>query len=375
VKVAVDARALLHERTGIGTYTEAIARRLAARPGFSVGLFAPRAFPPSVDGSGGWTSHTDRHPFGILWLQSTLPGRIARWGADVLLSALTIGPARGRIPFVSTVHDLTPLTHPEWHAARTLIGFVPLWERTVERAARFVCVSETTARDLIARYPETAPRVRVAPNGVDTVFFRPAGAGEAEAAAQRTRQRYAGGRPYILYLGTLEPRKNVETLVAACERLWGRRRARPDLVLAGGAGWKTAGLHRRITRSAYRDKIHVTGYAARDAARELYRAAEAFAYPSLAEGFGLPILEAMACGVPVVASTADALVEVGGDAALYAPPRSPDELARQLERALEDAPLRARLSEAGPRRAARFTWDEAAEKTALAIVEAAETAA
>jgi glycosyltransferase involved in cell wall biosynthesis len=217
--------------------------------------------------------------------------------------------------------------------------------------------------------------VRVAPNGVDTVFFRPAGAGEAEAAAQRTRQRYAGGRPYILYLGTLEPRKNVETLVAACERLWGRRRARPDLVLAGGAGWKTAGLHRRITRSAYRDKIHVTGYAARDAARELYRAAEAFAYPSLAEGFGLPILEAMACGVPVVASTADALVEVGGDAALYAPPRSPDELARQLERALEDAPLRARLSEAGPRRAARFTWDEAAEKTALAIVEAAETAA
>jgi len=375
VKVAVDARALLHERTGIGTYTDAIARRLAARAGFSVGLFAPRAFPSSVDGSGGWTAHTDRHPFGIVWLQSTLPGRIARWGADVLLSALTIGPARGRVPFVSTVHDLTPLTHPEWHAARTLIGFIPLWERTVERAARFVCVSETTARDLIDRYPETAPRVRVAPNGVDTAYFRP-DAGEADAAArQRTRQRYAGGRPFILYLGTLEPRKNVEALVAACERLWGRRRSRPDLVLAGGAGWKTAGLHRRIVRSAYRDKIHVAGYAARDAARELYRAAEAFAYPSLAEGFGLPILEAMACGIPVVASTADALVEVGGDAALYAPPRSADELAVALERALEDEPLRARLRDAGPLRAARFTWDDAAEKTAAAIAEAAETAA
>jgi glycosyltransferase involved in cell wall biosynthesis len=374
VKVAVDARALLHERTGIGTYTDAIARRLATRQGLSVGLFAPRPFPPSVDGAGGWTRHTDRHPFGIVWVQSTLPSRLARWGADVLLAALTIGPARGDVPFVSTVHDLTPLTNPEWHAARTLLGFIPLWERTVERAARFVCVSETTARDLVARYPETAPRVRVAPNGVEAGFFTPAPDGSADAL-QRTRQRYAGGRPYILYLGTLEPRKNVEALVVACERLWGRRRSRPDLVLAGGAGWKTAGLHRRIVRSAYRDKIHVTGYAPREAARELYRAAEAFAYPSLAEGFGLPVLEAMACGIPVVASTADALVEVGGDAALYAPPRSPEELSRRLERILEDAELRARLREAGPRRAARFTWDEAAERTALAIAEAAEEAA
>jgi len=374
VRVAIDARALLHERTGIGTYTDAIARRLAARPGFSVGLFAPRPLPPALDGSEGWTRHTDRHPFGIVWLQSTLPGRIARWGADVLLSALTIGPARGNVPFVSTVHDLTPLTHPEWHAARTIIGFVPLWERTVERAARFACVSETTARDLIDRYPETASRVRVAPNGVDTGFFRPAEDGDGGQARQRTRQRYAGGRPYILYLGTLEPRKNVEALVSACERLWGRRRARPDLVLAGGTGWKTASLHRRIVRSAYRDKIHLTGYATRDAARELYRGAEAFAYPSLAEGFGLPVLEAMACAIPVVASTADALVEVGGDAALYAPPRSPDVLAQQLERALEDEPLRERLRAAGPLRAARFTWDEAAERTARVIAEAAEAA-
>jgi glycosyltransferase involved in cell wall biosynthesis len=307
-----------------------------------------------------------------VWLQSTLPGRIASWGADVLLSALTIGPARGDVPFVSTVHDLTPLTHPEWHAARTIVGFVPLWERTVERAARFVCVSETTARDLVARYPETAPRVRVAPNGVDLDFFRPAGEGAAEAAArQETRRRHAGGKPYILYLGTLEPRKNVEALVAACERLWARRPSGPDLVLAGGSGWKTAGLRRRIERSAHRNRIHVAGYAERDAARELYRAAEAFAYPSFAEGFGLPVLEAMACGVPVVASTAEALVEVGGDAALYAPPGDPEEISRQLERAVEDDELRARLREDGPRRAARFTWDDAAEKTAAAIAEAA----
>src|SRR5262245_42130967 len=342
----------------------AIARGLAARDGVDLGLFAPRPLPKSLDGAVPGSVHTDHHPAGIVWLHSTLPGRIATWGADVLLSALTIGPVRGDVPFVSTVHDLTPLTHPEWHAARTIVGFVPLWERTVERAARFVCVSETTARELVARYPETPPRVRVAPNGGDLDFFRPAQAGGAGAAARHeARRRYAGGRPYILYLGTLEPRKNVEALVAACERLWGRRPSRPDLVLAGGTGWKTAGLHRRIARSAYRDKIHVTGYAPREAARELYRAAEAFAYPSHEEGFGLPVAEAMACAIPVVTSTAEALREVGGDAVLYAGPRDVETLSRQLERALEDTQLRERLAREGPERAALFSWDEAVERT------------
>ncbi|HEY1251046.1 MAG TPA: glycosyltransferase family 1 protein [Thermoanaerobaculia bacterium] len=370
MKIAIDSRALLSERTGIGTYTLAIARGLAASPGARVGLFAPRPLPRSLEGADAFSLHTDHHPFGIVWLQSTLPQRLSRWQADVLVSALTIGPARGRVPYVSVVHDLTPLTHPEWHSGRTLLGFVPLWERTVERAARFLCVSDTTARDLVSRYPETAPRVRVAKNGVDRDFFFPA---DEPAALQRTRQRYAGGQRYILYLGTLEPRKNVEALVVACERLWGKRRSRPDLVLAGGAGWKTGALHRRIARSAYRDKIHVTGYAARDAARALYRAAEVFVYPSLFEGFGLPILEAMACGTPVVASTADALREVGGDAALYAPPLDPAALAERIERALDDEPLRERCRAAGPERAAAFSWETAAARTAEAIREAAAT--
>ena len=201
------------------------------------------------------------------------------------------------------------------------------------------------------RYPETAPRVRVAQQRRRPAFFRPAD-DPAAPAADPPALRRAGGR-YILYLGTLEPRKNVEALVVACERMWGRRRSRPDLVLAGGAGWKTAGLHRRIARSPFRDKIHVAGYTAREAARELYRAAEVFVYPSLAEGFGLPVLEAMACGTPVVASTADALVEVGGDAALYAPAaRRRGALARRSSGRSRTKTLRRRCRAAGPARAA-----------------------
>lgn len=371
MRIAVDARALLGQSTGIGTYTRGITRALAARHGTEVGLFTPRRLddPPAANGSVSF--HSDRHRFGTVWVQTTLPARAAAWQADVLLAALTIGPARGNVPLVSVVHDLTALTHPEWHAARTLVGFLPLWEKTVERAAWFLCVSEATARELSTRYPETRARVAVARNGVEEAF-QPLG---DPAAADRTRRRFSAGRPYILYLGTLEPRKDVETLVAACERLWARRRARPDLVLAGGTGWKTAPLHRRIAHSAFRDKIHLVGYAAQPQALELYRAADVFVYPSLAEGFGLPVAEAMACGTPVVASDIEALREVAGDAALFAAPGDAAGFAREIERLLEDEGARESLRLAGPRRAALFTWKEAAERTAAALSAAAFGAA
>jgi glycosyltransferase involved in cell wall biosynthesis len=365
VRVAIDARALLSPKTGIGTYTRGIAEGLATISGIEVGLFSPRPLPAS-DLPGPWSVHVDHHPFGMVWAQTTLPRRCERWKADVLLSALTIGPARASLPFVSVVHDLTAWTNPEWHARRTLVGFVPLWERTAERAARFICVSQTTARELLERYPETRPRVRVVSNGVGS-DFTPAPNGPA---AEKTRRRYAAGARYLLYLGTMEPRKNIETLVVACERLWGHRRSRPDLVLAGGMGWRTSSLTRRIARSPFRDKIHQAGYAPRDTARELYRAAEVFVYPSLAEGFGLPVAEALACGVPVVASTAEALREVAGEAALYAEPRDAAGLARQIERALEDEPTRERLRRDGPIRAAEFSWPAAARATAAVLEEA-----
>ncbi len=367
MRIAVDARALLGQSTGIGTYTRGISRALAAREAVEVGLFSPRPLADPPPSNGSLTLHPDGHKFGIVWLQTTLPGRASAWGADALLAALTIGPARGDVPFVSVVHDLTAVTHPEWHSTRTLVGFLPLWQRTVERAAGFLCVSEATARELCAAYPEIRDRVSVAQNGVEDAFFPLADS----TAAERTRRRFAAGRRFVLSLGTLEPRKNLETLVAACERLWARRRARPDLVLAGGAGWKSSALHRRIARSPFRDKIHLPGYASRALAADLYRAAEVFVYPSLAEGFGLPVAEAMACGTPVVAADVEALREVAGDAALYAPPRDVALLDQAIEQALEDGEIRERLRAAGPPRAALFTWEAAAERTAAALARAA----
>ena len=342
MRIAIDARALLPPTTGIGTYTRGVAGSLAAMPGMEARLFSPRPLPDS-EGRGPCTVAADRHPLGMIWVQTTLSRRAREWGADVLLGALTIGPVLGELPFVSVVHDLTPWTNPEWHQIRTLVGFIPLWEKTAERAARLICVSEATARELRLLYPETRERVRVVRNGVDAAFT-PA---TDPAALEETRRRHAGGKPYILYLGTLEPRKNVGILVEACERLWSRRADHPDLVLTGGGGWKTSALLDRIERSPFRQRIHMPGYAARATARDLYQAAEVFVYPSLAEGFGLPVLEAMACGIPVVASTAEALREVAGDAALFADPKDAAGFARAIERVCDDPATRARLRAAG----------------------------
>ena len=360
MKIGIDARALDGERTGIGVYTENVARGLAGLNGNRVALFTPRP----VERPAGMPEEVSLHPGrrgpGTLWLHARLPAALEREGCDVLLAALTIAPARTSVPTVPVVHDLTPLTHPEWHRRKTVAAFVPWIEKTIGSASRLIAVSHATAREIEALFPESRGRVDVVENGVGDPYR----AGGDETSLQQVRATYSRGRPFILYLGTLEPRKNVLRLLGACERLWRRKRAWPDLMLAGGAGWKSGPLLARIGRSPFRDKIHRVGYVPPSQAPDLYRSAEVFCYPSLAEGFGLPVLEAMACGVPAVISTAPALVEVAGDAALSAPPEDEEALAAALERLLEDRPLREELAARGLRRAARFPWGECARKTA-----------
>jgi glycosyltransferase involved in cell wall biosynthesis len=365
MKVGIDARALLSERTGIGVYTEEIACHLAGLDGVDVELFTPRRVDDRRRIAPGIAFSEDRHRSGTIWLQTHLPRRLARDRCDVLLAALTVAPSHSSVPFVSVVHDLFPLTHPEWHRRKTVLGFLPWIERTIERARRLIAVSRFTASEIERIFPETAGRVVVVANGVDRRFFSAAG-----ASPDQTRAAYTRGRRFVLYLGTLEPRKNLLRLVGACERLWRERRSRPDLLLAGGAGWKSAALLERIARSPFRDKIHRAGYVPDEATPDLYRAAELFCYPSGAEGFGLPLLEAMACGTPVVTSTAPALRETADDAALAADPDDEAGLARLLSRALEDEPLRAELSARGRERASRFDWRRSARETAAVLSEA-----
>jgi glycosyltransferase involved in cell wall biosynthesis len=360
MKVGIDARALLSEKTGIGVYTDQIVRHLARDPRIELHLFTPREFKPPGGFPGNVRLHSDRHRFGTVWVQTHLPRRLLREECEVFLAPITIVPARIRIPFVPVVHDLTPLTHPEWHRRKVVVAFLPWIEKTLDRAARIIAVSHSTAGELARRFPETASRITVVENGVDR-RFSPGGSAEGN---EEIRRKYSKGNRFILHLGTLEPRKNLMTLIAACERLWREKRSRPDLLLAGGAGWKSGPLLARIARSPFRDKIHRIGYVPADLAPALYRAAELFCYPSYSEGFGLPLAEAMACGTATVISTADALLETAGGAASAVPADDPAAFAEALARVLEEPGAREEHVRRGLLRASVFCWGSSAEKTA-----------
>jgi glycosyltransferase involved in cell wall biosynthesis len=294
-------------------------------------------------------------PLGVIWQQVQLPRRLARGDVDLFWSPLQTLPLAGRVPAVVTVHDLTALLYPETHTARVRWSQLPFLERSLDRARAVIVVSAATAADLRRHFPSSAAKVRVVYPGVDPAF-----APAAPDEVRRIREELGLPGGYLLSVATLEPRKNLARLLDAWEAL--RREepaATPPLVLAGGKGWHSAALERRIADLA---PLGLTHLGRVDDARliRLFQGARIFVYPSLYEGFGLPPLEAMACGVPVVTSDAASLPEVVGDAGVTVDPRDAEALAGALQ-ALLAAPERAAdLARRGRERAARFTWERAA---------------
>ncbi len=359
MRIAVDARPLEERPTGVGRYLDGLLSAwLHARPGDSFVLLSPRPvhLPPGLEGRVA-VAPSPALP-GTIWLQTAAGPAARRAGADAFLGSLGILPLACRLPGVATVHDLTPILFPEWHSLKNRFGFTPFIGATVRRARRIAAVSEATRRDLVAAYPDADGKTRVVHNGVEPET--PRADGEAPHA----------GRPYVLYVGTLEPRKNVVRLVAAMEAIWDRRPDFPDLVLAGGDGWGMGGFAGDVARSRHANRVTLAGYLGAGERARWLRDARIFAYPSLYEGFGLPPLEAMAQGIPVVGSSAASLPEVMGDAGLLPDPTSVPDIARALERAHDDAGFRRRATVEGPRRAASFTWTAAAAKMRILFEEA-----
>jgi glycosyltransferase involved in cell wall biosynthesis len=357
VRVSLDATAIPARPVGAGRYVLELASALSRRDDVDLAVVARRG-----DGDRwralGKTGVVERapslRPVRLAWEQVALARVLRELGVDVHHAPHYTMPERARVPRVVTVHDMTFFDHPEWHERSK----APFFRRAIAVAARradaLVCVSAATADRLRARLHPVAP-VHVIPHGVDHTRFRPDGSGGDLTALAAL----GVSPPYVAFLGTLEPRKDVPTLVAAFDRI-ASREAALTLVVAGLDGWGTKEVKEAIGRAGHRDRINRVGYVPDDAVPALLRQAAAVAYPSLDEGFGLPALEALACGAALVTTKGTAMAEVTGDAALLIPPADADALADALETLVSGGPDVSSLRRRGPETASAYTWERSA---------------
>jgi len=290
---------------------------------------------------------------GHAWEQFVLPFKS---GKSLLWSPSNTGPLFVKNQVV-TIHDTVPLDHPEWLNPRFANWYRFLVPRLARRAKKIIAVSNFTKARIIETCNVPEDKISVVYNGVDQ-RFKPAEPEVIERAKQKTG---IGSARYILSLGSIEPRKNLARLIQAWRKIENEIPEDIWLVLAGGMGAKR--IFENVKLENLPARVLVTGHVEDDLLPALYSGALATAYVSLYEGFGLPALEAMACGCPTMASNANAIEEVVGNAALLINPHQLDEIAEGLLKLIRAEQLRQGLSQKGQQRASQFTWKQAAEKT------------
>ncbi|QQS48802.1 MAG: glycosyltransferase family 4 protein [Acidobacteriota bacterium] len=265
------------------------------------------------------------------------------------------------VPVLATIHDLAFEHLPETFTRRGSFQLKLTVRRTARRAARIATVSEYSRQDILRTYGLDPSRVVVTWNGVGEAFSpEPSFEGEGE----EVRSRYGIAGDYLLAVGSLQPRKNIVRLIRAYARLRNENADfRTRLVIVGRKLWLSDEIFAEASRRNWSDDVILTGYVPDEDLPKLYRAATAFIYPSIFEGFGLPPLEAMACGTPVIAGNTSSLPEVTGEAAILTDPYDEEALAREMLRLVQDRELRGRMRKLGLEQAKKFTWRDAAEKT------------
>jgi glycosyltransferase involved in cell wall biosynthesis len=362
--ICLDLSAAAHERAGLGRYAAGLAQALLPlEPQLHVFVNDPRESrlrPPLSD----LPTHTANLPRKRWRLRAAIsylggPSMDHAFDGVTLFHATEhLLPKLTRARSVFTLHDTGYLLYPQYHLLQNRIYLTLMMPHFLARTDRVIAVSEATRRDALRFYGLPPEKIVVIPEGVEP-RFQP----ESDPARLAVvRQKYALPDRFILYVGTIEPRKNLNTLIEAYATL---RAQHPDveLVIAGGKGWLYENFFMRLRSLGLENRVTLAGYVPDDDLPALINCAEVFAFPSVFEGFGLPPLEAMACGVPVVCSNASSLPEVVGDAGIQLPPADPRAWAEALDRILLDRVLHSALRARGLARARLFTWDAAARKT------------
>jgi glycosyltransferase involved in cell wall biosynthesis len=364
MEVGIDVSAIPADPRGAGRYVIELVTALHRRANVGLHLSTRKAdgdrwreLAPAADVR---AVVPDGRPRRLAWEQIAAPRFVDRWGIDVHHGPHYTMPEVAKVPKVVTVHDLTFFDHPEWHEKVKVAVFKRAIRSAAQLADAIVCVSAPTARRLTELLDPQCP-VHAIPHGIDHDLFRPDDGEGAVAADEATLAALGIRPPYVAFWGTLEPRKDLATLVLAFDRL-APDHADLQLVVAGGSGWGNDRFEAAVAASPFADRIVRTGYVDDAVIPPLVRRAEAVVYAALEEGFGLPALEALACGAPVVTTAGSVMEELTDGVPWLAPAGDPDALAARLAEILDPASAgeRDRRRALGLEVAGRYTWDATA---------------
>jgi alpha-1,3-rhamnosyl/mannosyltransferase len=364
MRIGLDGQPLTKPRTGVGHYTFELARALATlRPDDSFELIAHDVFPRDIvrETEGVANLHPVSVKGNVLtrrWSSIGLPRYMRSARLDLFHGTNYQVPLRNAHRNVLTVHDLSIFTHPITHDPGSVRRARRRMSLTLRAASRVITPTQSIKNELVTQFDLDSSRVVVIPEAARETFtpMRP----EDTVAV---RQQLGVEDNFILFVGTIEPRKNLQTLLRAFGQIVNETNHQPQLVIAGGEGWLTGEFNRVVNRSDFRERLRLTGHLNDEDLRALYSSCRLFVYPSLYEGFGLPPLEAMACGAPVIASRIPAHEEVLRDNARLVDPLDERALAHAIVELLESNPRRNRLAESGRAHAANFSWQRTAELT------------
>jgi glycosyltransferase involved in cell wall biosynthesis len=368
-RVGLDGRALsnISRQRGIGRYTSSLIPALIERGSdfdfvvFGYGKKETSALPPEVMDETTWVSLPAPLPFsypGLLADHLLMARTVSRSGVDLFHAIDHNMTPFLKCPYIVTVHDLIPLVLRGPYLGPRSFLWLEFHKMAARRARAVVAVSRNSASDVERLWRIEPERIRVIPEGVSDIYHPVDDGAEIEKAMAR----FGIKRPYFLYLGGFDPRKNIGNMLLAFKRFLLNGSCDYSLALCGDTAGFEDHLRDGIQELGLEDKVVLTGFVEEEALPPLYSGSEAFLCVSLYEGFGLPLLEAMACAAPVIASDTSSMPEVVGEAGVLVDPADPDDILRGMEKVAESFELREQLKEKGRARAASFTWERSAER-------------
>ncbi|MFZ5429570.1 MAG: glycosyltransferase family 4 protein [Bacteroidota bacterium] len=362
--IVVNARLLLKGKLeGIGRFTcETLKRITEQHPEHDFIFVFDRPYDPEFVFSSNVTPLViwppTRHPLlSLFWFECRIPALLKKYNADLFISTDGILSLRSSTRQIAVIHDLNFVHRPKDLPSIAACFYNHFFPKYAAKAVRLATVSEYSRKDISRSFGIPEENIDVVYNGCNN-HFTPVSEVEKEAV----RAKYSDGHPYFLFVGALHPRKNVEGLLKAYDLFRIKHQEHARLVIAGGKMFKTGTISETLERMKHRDEVIFTGRIPDEELRLLYGGAYALVFVPFFEGFGIPVIEAMSAGVPVICSNTTSLPEVGGEAALYADPEQEMQIADAMYRVSNDENLRKEMTDRGLVQAARFTWEQSANK-------------